>query len=136
MPDNTNSIDTTAPLSREDTKFMEKYGVVLWALKNMDITPDEFSNIKIALKRLRKPTRIEPSLDAESFVPNDTNTGVKYYFRPHEYCGRNKMRVWRAGRFRDQFDLYTPLEFAHFQSMCEEYGWSLQKADNDEGDEG
>lgn len=43
---------------------------------------------------------------------------LELYFRPHEYGGLNRVRVWRNNWGGDQFEILSRAEFETLRAIC------------------
>lgn len=67
----------------------------------------------------------------KKLVPVAMAMPLEFEWRPHEYGGQNRVRVWKSTWGGDQFEVLTQHEFAAFQSMCHRFSIMLTKADEE-----
>lgn len=60
-----------------------------------------------------------------------TTSSFKLYWRPHEYGGDERRRVWRSDWPSDTFEILNKDEFAQLESMCEQFSIWLIEAEDD-----
>lgn len=53
---------------------------------------------------------------------------IALYYRPHEYGGEDRKRVWRHDWAGDMFEILSTEQFAHLKELCKLFSIPLTEA--------